>query len=344
MPVIDMPDVPQWLEPVKLTPGLAVVGEDAELPLQFGFELPAKLRIATAPLQMHSRVILRFPLGEPEFHPQGLRLKVAAVNGILPFRIRTHQEIAIFSLVGGTGRTSIAANLARVLAGSGLRVLLADTCAHSLLPRLFGAGDTQQGVMRSFSPIGLAGEDETHRKISMVSLDVDAFAGDDVEQFRVMEEFSRDSARMDRVIWDLSGASLDWSAKVLPVSPQILIPVLPTANSLVQLRATERFLNCCHDEDPAAHIRYVLNDFDELDPLHVEMRNCFRQRLGSRMLQVALRRSPLVDESLSLGRTVVDHAPQSLLADDLFCMAEQLGQLAVGAEVREEVPLQWREQ
>ena len=141
-------------------------------------------------------------------------------DGVLPFRAPVKQTLAIFSLTGGSGRTSIAAGLARLLAGSGLRVLLVDTSAFSLLPRLFGAVESRQGIIRNFVPAS----GEQNRMISLISLAVEPFAGDDYEQYRILQELQRHAARVDRVVWDLSGAPLDWAAKVLGAAPQILVP------------------------------------------------------------------------------------------------------------------------
>ncbi len=181
---------------------------------------------------------------------------------LVTFRSPARQTLTVFSLVGGSGRTSIAAAIARMLAGSGLRVLLVDTIAHSLLPRLFGSGESRQGVIRNFLP---ATRDRS-RMVSVVSLAIEAFAGDDSEQYRILHEFTQEATRYDRVVWDLGGAPLDWAAKVLSVSPEILVPLLPDTNSLVQLRATERFLHHCHlDGTAPLQWRYVLNNFNEND-------------------------------------------------------------------------------
>ncbi len=259
---------------------------------------------------------------------------------LVTFRSPARQTLTVFSLVGGSGRTSIAAAIARMLAGSGLRVRLVDTVAHSLLPRLFGSGESRQGVIRNFLP---ATRDRS-RTVSVVSLAIEAFAGDDSEQYRILHEFTQEATRYDRVVWDLGGAPLDWAAKVLSVSPEILVPLLPDTNSLVQMRATERFLHHCHlDGTAPLQWRYVLNNFNENDALHVDMRGRFRQLLGEQLLRGALQRSPLVDEALSNGRTVVDHAPTSALVSDLWRMARQLHQLDSDSDCSPAI-MEWREE
>ena len=127
-----------------------------------------------------------------------------------------------------------------------------------------------------------------------------------------------------------------------PAGAQILVPLLPSNHSLMQLRATERFLNGCHEEDPSPHLRYVLNHFDEQDAHHKAMRDRFQQRLGVKLLRGSMRRSSLVDEALACGKTVVDHAPTSPLVDDLKQVAQQLHQLDM-ADVCASTPCEWFE-
>jgi cellulose synthase operon protein YhjQ len=275
---------------------------------------------ATIPL---TPALLAFPIAALPQFSRTPSLPTPFDDGVLPFRAPVKQTLAVFSLTGGTGRTSLAAGLARLLAGNGLRVLLVDTSSFSLLPRLFGAVESRQGIIRNFVPAS----GEKNCMIRLISLAVEPFAGDDYEQYRILQELQRHAARVDRVVWDLSGAPLDWAAKVLGAAPQILVPLLPNTNSLMQLRATQRFLNQCHDEDPSPHLRYVLNHFDEQDALHRDMRDCFHKALGSKLLRTYLRPSLLIDEALSRGKTIVDYAPDSSLVSDLRQLALQLHQL-----------------
>ena len=60
--------------------------------------------------------------------------------------------VAVFSLAGGVGKTSIVATLGRALAARGEKVLLVDTASFGLLPFFFGAQDQRPGQLRTFSP------------------------------------------------------------------------------------------------------------------------------------------------------------------------------------------------
>ena len=69
--------------------------------------------------------------------------------------------MAVFSLAGGVGKTSLVATLGRALSARGERVLLVDTAAFGLLPFFFGATDQRPGVVAPNEPDDLA---RRHRK------------------------------------------------------------------------------------------------------------------------------------------------------------------------------------
>ena len=60
--------------------------------------------------------------------------------------------LAVFSLAGGVGKTSLVATLGRALSAGTESVLLVDTTSHGLLPFYFGASELKPGIVRRFSP------------------------------------------------------------------------------------------------------------------------------------------------------------------------------------------------
>src|SRR5208283_5202769 len=78
--------------------------------------------------------------------------------------------VAIFSLAGGVGKTSLVATLGRALSARGERVLLVDTTPFGLLPFFFGARDQRLGLLRTFSPPMASGD----AAIQMITLDPEA--------------------------------------------------------------------------------------------------------------------------------------------------------------------------
>lgn len=291
-----------------------------------GFCVPAeKLRRERAATenarQLHRKALLLFP---PSVMACASPVPRRSTESVLRFRApAAKQPILIFSIVGGVGGTSLAAGLTRVLANCGERVILADAGGYSLLPHYFGGRGSKQGVIRKF----VAPSAAKTEPVSMLSLDVESFAWNDEEVDRIFVEFEREASGFDRVIWDLGNAPVEWCARILRQGARVIVPLLPTAKCLMQLAATETILQKGKKLGELMSWQYLLNQFDERDPAHVTMRGRFRAQLGERLLPFMLRSSPLVDEALLCGKTVVDHAPACPLVSDLWRLARSVAGL-----------------
>ena len=75
--------------------------------------------------------------------------------------------LAVFSLAGGVGKTSLVATLGRALSSRGERVLLVDTAAFGLLPFFFGARDQRPGPVADLQPSAASGD----APIQMMTID-----------------------------------------------------------------------------------------------------------------------------------------------------------------------------
>src|SRR5271166_5952809 len=95
--------------------------------------------------------------------------------------------LAVFSLAGGVGKTSLVATLGRALSARGEKVLLVDTAAYGLLPLFFGARDQRPGVLRTFTPPGASGE----APIQMVTIDPEALGPEAVNQETLTNEIGK---------------------------------------------------------------------------------------------------------------------------------------------------------
>ncbi len=217
--------------------------------------------------------------------------------------------LAVFSLAGGVGKTSLVATLGRALSSLGEKVLLADTTSHGLLPYYFGASELRPGVVRTFSPPS----GSTDAPIHLVSYDVDKAADDKKRQGVVLEELGRSTAGSDRLLLDLN-ANSGWMVRRLAgMAPTVLVPVAPDMNSVISLQTVERYFQDMVDlEGHALRPHYVLNQFDASLPLHLDVREVLRSQLGDRLLPFVVRRAPAVSEALAEGMTVVDYAPEGL--------------------------------
>lgn len=236
--------------------------------------------------------------------------------------------IAIFSLAGGVGKTSLVATLGRALSGRGERVLLIDTAAFGLLPFFFGARDQRPGLLRTFSPPPSSGD----APIQMITLDPDLMGPENGQQEALTTEISKHARGIGRVIIDLATASGSVARRVLRMSPQILVPLVPDMSSVVSVGSIDAFFqnNAGMPANPSLP-HYVLNQFDSTQPLHLDVREILREQLGERLLPFALRHSPAVSEALAEGMTIMDYAPNSAVTDDYSSLAAWVKSLSAPA-------------
>ena len=236
--------------------------------------------------------------------------------------------LAVFSLAGGVGKTSLVATLGRALSARGERVLLVDTAAYGLLPFYFGARDQRPGQLRTFSPPGAGGD----APIQMVTVDPDTMGPENAPQEALTAEISKYSHGVSRVIVDLATASGATTRRVLRLAPMVLVPVVPDMSSVVSVGSIDAFFQ---HNGAATNSRvlpyYVLNQFDPSLPLHLDVREVLREQLGDRLLPFALRRAPAMSEALAEGMTVMDYAPNSTVAEDFGSLAGWVKSLSAPA-------------
>lgn len=241
--------------------------------------------------------------------------------------------LAVFSLAGGVGKTSIVAALGRALSSRGERVLLVDTATYGLLPFFFGARDQRPGQLRTFNPPTVS----TEAPIQLVTLDPDGPAPADFrgeaqnadpnqprpqDQDWLLQEIVKTSRGASRILIDLPTASGATTRRILRMGPVVLVPVVPDMSSVVSVGAIESFFrNTSNVMGKPILPYYVLNQFDYSLPLHLDVREILREQIGDRLLPFALRRSPAISEALAEGMTVMDYAPTATVAEDYASLA-----------------------
>jgi cellulose synthase operon protein YhjQ len=226
--------------------------------------------------------------------------------------------LAVFSLAGGVGKTSLVATLGRALSARGERVLLVDTAAFGLLPFFFGATDQRPGVLRTFTPPGMSSD----APIQLVTIDAEVLGSEMNGQESLSGEIQNYARGASRILVDLATASGATTRRIMRMAPMVLVPVVPDMNSVVSVSSIDAFFE--HNSSPNGRPLlpyYVLNQFDPSLPLHLDVREVLREQLGERLLAFALRRAPSMSEALAEGMTVLDYAPNSSLAEDFSTLA-----------------------
>jgi cellulose synthase operon protein YhjQ len=236
--------------------------------------------------------------------------------------------IAVFSLAGGVGKTSLVATLGRALSARGERVLLVDTASYGVLPFFFGARDQRPGVLRNFSPPSASGD----APIQMLTIDPETLGPENAPQETLGAEIARNSRTVSRVIIDVATASGATTRRILRMSPTVLVPVVPDMSSVVSVSSIDAFFQ--HNSAPSGKPvlpYYILNQFDPSLPLHLDVREVLREQVGDRLLPFVLRRAPAISEALAEGMTVMDYAPSSAVAEEFGNLAGWVKSLAAPA-------------
>lgn len=227
--------------------------------------------------------------------------------------------IAILSLAGGVGKTSLVATLGRALSSFGERTLLVEASPYGLLPYYFGSRETRPGVVRTFTPpAGTPGA-----TVHMISLDADQQTGESAQE--PFSDTIRAAAGTQCVLIDATTASGPMAKQIMRVATMVIVPIVPDLNSVMSIHTVDSFFRQQTSGDGRTiQPYYLLNQFDASLPLHQDLREVLRRQLGDRLLPGVVRRSPAVSEGLAEGMTVVDYAPNSPVTEDYLNLATWL--------------------
>jgi len=296
---------------------------EPEVPL--AIEPPTQSSVAETLQHSRERVAARWYALKGVFEQPGQ--EPADTPPVRQKEIRT-PVLAVFSLAGGVGKTSLVATMGRSLSSLGEKVLLTDTTSHGLLPYYFGASELREGAVRTFSPPS----GSTDAPIYLVSYDVDQRAREEAAQQKLVDEIIDNSRGTHRILLDLAVSS-GWITRYMArLNPTVLVPLAPDMNSVISLQAIEKFFHGMADGDgrPLGPY-YLLTQFDASLPLHLDVREVLRRQLGDRLLPFVIHRAPEVSEALAEGMTVVDYAPESPVSEDYMNVATWLRGIAAPA-------------
>ena len=179
------------------------------------------------------RVAARWFALKGVFENSGLELP--AMQPMRPGSART-RLLAVFSLAGGVGKTSLVATLGRALSSQGEKVVLTDTTSHGLLPIYFGLHEASAGRVAHIR----SAADNAAKPISLAICDIAGKGESERQQEMLTEEILRNGQGNQRLLLDLVfGFELAASPHGRPASYSACA-LAPDMNSVLSLQAVEK--------------------------------------------------------------------------------------------------------
>jgi MinD-like ATPase involved in chromosome partitioning or flagellar assembly len=220
------------------------------------------------------------------------------------------RTLSVFAASGGAGATTVSASVARLFSRWQQRTVIIDGRQESVLPFYFGSRSGSH-LGRSF----VALQDASDAPVHILTRDI-----------WDLEHKSADTLSCEWLERGLSKSRGEFDCAVIDVWPNLpvstfdqfcapglaVIIAVPDLNSILGVRKIAKYLE---ERGLVSSPLYVVNKFDERQPLHVEMLQWFERQFPQNPV-VTLRRTDEASEALAEGLTVIDYAPQSGIAED----------------------------
>jgi cellulose biosynthesis protein BcsQ len=223
--------------------------------------------------------------------------------------------LAVLSLAGGVGKTTICAELGKTLSSLGEQVLLVDATGRGLLPFHFGAREMRAGVRKFVSP------DQNAPAIQVI-------AGETATQEWLDRDVKPLMANVQRTIFDLGQPSQGLLGSVLDMCTMVLVPLLPDLNSIISVARIESLVNALTDGANRPGVFYFFNRFNEHSMNDQRAREFVEQQCGQRLLPNSLRHGQELTEALQAGIAGADLTAGSDLSHDYLELASWVRSVA----------------
>lgn len=244
-----------------------------------------------------------------ENEPAPIPRRPATITAKHEPRIAQQTAIAIGSFAGGTGKTTFAANIGRILSAQHERVLLVDASGSTLLPFYFGAGDMRGGMRTFLSPE--AGAPPLH-----------VIGSESPTSEWLKQEVQPAMQTAQRIIFDLGPASFNLFAEIFQLCSVVLVPLLTDLNSIMSIPRIEAFHQTMLSRGQKTPLPvYVSNKFDAASERERGGRELIAREVGERLLPISIRRSAEVSEAIAQRMTVTDYAGESAIAQEFIQLA-----------------------
>lgn len=265
-------------------------------------------------LQIESRVAPSLML-PPTSRPAIASVQLQKTQGYLSW-----STLAVYSPYAQVGCSTICANLACVFHADGGDVLLVDGTGNGNLSHWFGAAERRVGMRR----FGQAGENRP-------SILVMSANQPDSDWFR--KQVEPQTAQVSRTIIDLGHEATPFSDEALLASQVLLVPLLPTLDSLLAFARLDAWLARLRVTGrQCPQVCYVMNRVDTQSELHGKARELIAAHCQETLLAAELEAQTDTADALAHRMTVTDFAPSSRLAAGFSALGDALLHLPLPQE------------
>lgn len=233
--------------------------------------------------------------------------------------------VALVSINGGVGRSTLATALSSGLQRQGESVVALDLDPQNALQHHFGVSSALPGIGRTSLEHGQWSQ---LQQLSFAGCQVITFGEVDIPQQESLERWlkhephwlaqhlaSLDLSARHTVIIDTPAGNNVYFHQALSVADVVLVIVQADAACLGTLDHLDGLLAPHLEAQHPPRVHVVINQVDERSAFSLDMVEAFTQRLGKAALQV--HRDIAINEALAFGVDPLDSVEKGLAADDI---------------------------
>ncbi|OLY71426.1 cell division protein FtsQ [Pseudomonas sp. ATCC PTA-122608] len=234
--------------------------------------------------------------------------------------------VALVSVNGGVGRSTLATALSSGLQRLGRPVVTLDLDPQNALYHHFGLSHTLPGIGRTSL------QNERWSQIlhsGFAGCQVITFGETDIRQQEDLQRWLKQEpqwlaqhlsalglSEQDTVIIDTPAGNNVYLHQALNVADVVLVIAQADAASLGTLGQMEQLLAPHRGRQPALRCHFVINQLDETSGFSLDMVEVFKKRLGENLLEV-VHRDSAISEALAFGSDPLDNEAASMACDDI---------------------------
>jgi chromosome partitioning protein len=213
----------------------------------------------------------------------------------VPAQHQARTQIAVFSPMGGSGKSMLVSSLAGVFWQLGKRVLLVDASPWPTLAFHYGANSSRPGIRSFFAP------GATDLPVRILACDPNEPAVPEINGYL-------GEAPVDYVLFDLSGVSANEFIQYLQVCQFLLVPLLPEPSAVRSAEAMMGLL--ANVPNPPQRVTYIINQMED-SPLAQNTASSLSQLLGDQLFHKPIYQQQEIQEASAEGIVLPMYAPKA---------------------------------